>query len=283
MPLFSALLPTRTVITLHGPDVRRLLQGIITQNIDALSPDNALFAALLSPQGKWLHDFFMVTPEPETVWLETDAENSTQLIERLKRYRLRAKVEIALLENAVVMAQWGEDLPPASKEKGALWLIDPRYDALGRRGIFLPDTAMPEQNATVEDYNRMRIGLGIPHGLVDIGSEGGFILDYGYDLLHAVDFAKGCYVGQEVTARMHYKGNRKKKLYCVTASVALPAPGTALTSGDGQAIGALTSVSGPYGLVLCRREEAQNIITKKEPIVAGNAEVTLSSPPWWQE
>ncbi len=207
---FYTTLPARGRIVLSGPDRAAFLQDLVTQDIRLLTPDALLYSCLLTPQGKFLHDFFILAPDADTILLDCEGGTRTQdLFKRLTLYRLRKRVELTCGEDAPVYGVFGE----------ALGWPDPRHPEMGFRSYEKPQT-LPESPFCVWDH--WRITLGIPDGSRDLVI-GQSTLDEGrIEALHGVSYDKGCYVGQELTARMHYRGLGKKHLQRVPLS-ALPA------------------------------------------------------------
>jgi folate-binding protein YgfZ len=265
-----ARLEDRAVIALGGPDARSLIQGLITNDIERLEPGRALYAALLTPQGKILFDF-IVAEGDGAVLLDCAAEVADALAKRLTLYRLRAKVEIERRDQLVVLASWDDTSLPVSA------FTDPRLAALGTRTI-LAEAEMPVATGSAEDYRAHRLDLGVPEG-VDFGQEQMFALDAGLEELHGVDFEKGCYVGQELTARMKHRGTARKRLLPAAAAdgAALPAPGTAVTAG-GPSLGEIVSTYGARGFALIRLDRLDE--AGGAPLAAADKAVTLSKPRW---
>jgi folate-binding protein YgfZ len=236
----SALLPQRGLIRISGDDHLPFLQGLVSNDVLKLKPGDATYAALLSPQGKFLHDFIIMAT-PQGLVLDCEKARMADLLARLKLYKLRSKVVMETLPESVT-ALWDGDAPAGA-------FADPRLPQLGWRTI-----AAVETNATGQEYDRMRIALGVPDGSRDMIVDKSILLEWGFEELHGVDFAKGCYVGQEVTARSKYRGQVKKGVYSVRGEGVLPAAGAAIMSGDMQ-VGELRSSNGAEGLALLRHEE----------------------------
>lgn len=196
-------LTDRAVIAVSGPDAREFLQNLITNDVEKLTPGGAIYAALLTPQGKILFDF-LIAQSGGALLIDCPRAAREGLVRRLSMYKLRAKVQIAPRDDLGVFASPGP-LPGG--------FADPRLEALGYRAIV---QAMPVDNGP-EGYHALRLGLGVPEG-ADFGSDRMFALDGGLNELHAIAFNKGCYVGQEVTARMKHRGKDAKRLLPVTAA-----------------------------------------------------------------
>lgn len=284
-----SLLP-RAVLAISGEDARNFLQGLVTNDVLKLSPARSLYAAMLSPQGKFLYDFFLCD-DGERVLLEVAAPQAEALARKLGFYKLRSKVSIAPTDLAV-FACFGEGacaalkLPAAegatARTGDAIAFTDPRHAELGAR-IFAPATYAQTLEAAgfaagdAHLYDTHRLHLGIPDGTADLIADKSFPLEYGFEALHAVDFAKGCYVGQEVTARTKYRGVIRKSLYRITSeSAALPAAGSPIFSGEKQ-VGEMRSSQGPVGLALLRHEEWN---AAQEPLLCEGTPLRAQPAPW---
>jgi folate-binding protein YgfZ len=234
-PAFAHL-TGRALIRLGGDDWRAFLQNLISQDVETLRAGEARFAALLTPQGRLLFDLLVIGRE-DGAWLDVEADHRAALIQRLMIYRLRAKVEIAA-DDTPVMAAW-----PAPAGPG--WIVDPRLPALGARGYGVAETA----NAAEADYDAHRLALGAP-GPADWGSDKTYPIEANFDLLHGIDFQKGCFVGQETTSRMKRRGLIKTRMLPITFDGPAPAFGAEVLAGtlragevlsgrDGRAMAAL--------------------------------------------
>lgn len=259
-----AHLTDRSAFRLSGDDAIPFLQGLITNDATRLARGEPLYAALLSPQGKFLHDFFLV-PHEGAILLDTNKEKAPDLIKRLTIYRLRSKVLIEPVEMEV-WALW--DVDPSSE---FFFIEDPRHELLGDR-LYSP---RPTQQAEPADYEAHRIALGIPDGAKDMKFEKSLLLEFHFEALHGVSFSKGCYVGQEVTARSKFRGQVRKQLYQIFAGSALPPHGTEVMA-DGRPVGELLSVSGAQGLALLRSEELQNA----QNVTANEIRLECTLPAW---
>ena len=263
---YFAILKNRAVLSVSGEDAVSFLQGLVSNDVDRVSDARAIWAAFLTPQGKFLHEF-MIAGMQDRLLLDCEADRRDDLFTRLKRFRLRSKVEIEEDDSLAIAGAWGEtpsaafDLSPdqgaAAQIEGGVVFRDPRLVNAGLRLIATQDTlkqTMTSAGYTESDqtaYDAHRIALGLPDGSRDLEIEKALLLENGFDELGGVDFQKGCYVGQELTARTHYRALIKKRLIPVTIEGAAPSPGTALTV-DGKDAGEMKSSSGAHGLALIR-------------------------------
>ncbi len=258
------ILEGRGVLAVSGPDRRVFLQGLVSNDVEKLAASRAVYAALLTAQGKYLHDFIMVEVG-EAIWIDAEVARLGDLRRRLAMYRLRAKVEIAERPELAVAAVFGAgalaalglsgEPGEARPVEGGVALVDPRLAKLGARIIMDrgrlarlgPELAAVDFAA----YDRHRLTLGIPDGSRDLVPDKSILLEAGFDELHGVDWQKGCYVGQELTARTKYRGLIKKRLFPVHIDGPAPAPGTMVIA-EGRDAGELRSSRDGQGLALLR-------------------------------
>lgn len=276
---YLAALPDRAVLQISGDDATAFLQGLITNNIEHAVTDRALYATTLTPQGKFLHDFFIL-PHAGGYLMECSRAAQQALAAQLRKFKLRAKVQIDDTPLGVA-AIWS--CASVKSAETVLVFLDPRLTTLGSRAILLSEAALPAlaaQGCTAaqsSDYDLHRLALGVPEGYRDLIPEKSFPLDYRFDLLHGIDFNKGCYIGQEVTARMKHRGTLRKQIYCVRGETSLPPQGTMITV-NGVSIGEMRSSQGTIGLALVRRDAYEAADTTQA--MAGETLVTLSLPAW---
>ena len=252
-----AHLTDRAVIALSGPESHSFLQGLVTNDVNAVAPGKSVYAALLTPQGKILFDFF-VHDADGVLLIDCRKGAREALMKRLTMYKLRAKLDITPRDDLVVVTEG-----PA----------DPRLPALGLRTIKPLEPAEPGDPA----YHARRLDLGVPEG-EDFGSDRMFALDAGLDELHAVSFDKGCYVGQELTARMKHRGKDRKRLLPVATAGGKPLPARDVpVTGGGIEIGTITSTYGPRGFALLRLDRLES---SGAPLEAAGVPVIVTKPDW---
>ncbi|MBL6454717.1 folate-binding protein YgfZ [Belnapia sp. T6] len=263
MPI--AILPERGVLEVAGEDRVAFLQGLVSNDVAAAAPGRAVFAALLTPQGKWLAEFFILA-EGERLLLDCERAQAGMLALRLSRFRLRSKVALRdLSEELRVAAGWGgAPMPPGA-------VPDPRLEAAGWR---LVSATPPAADAAAEDYDRHRLALGLPDGTRDMVAEQSLLLEAGYDELHGVSWTKGCYMGQELTARTKYRGLLKRRLVPVAVDGALPEPGTPILSGESEC-GEMRSGRDGFGIAQLRLEALDG-----RPLRCGGAMLAPRIPAW---
>jgi folate-binding protein YgfZ len=284
------LLDDRGILAVSGPDRRPFLQGLVSNDVDKVGPQAGRYAALLTAQGKYLHDFIMVEAG-ESLWLDAEAARLGDLKRRLSIYRLRAKASLDERSDLAVAAVFGECVCSAlglSNEPGSarpfgdgVALVDPRLAALGARAILPRETARATLidsglcEAAFDMYDRLRLSLGIPDGSRDLLLEKSILLESGFDELNGVDWQKGCYIGQELTARTKYRGLVKKRLMPVNIDGPAPPPGTIVTS-DGREVGEMRSSRDRLGLALLRIEP---VLAGKQ-LEAATATLIPMKPSW---
>ena len=283
-------LEDRCVLKISGDEARDFLQGLVSNDLNHVSPAKAIYAALLTPQGKYLHDFF-ISELGGRFYLDCEAARIEDLFKRLRMFKLRAKVELEIIEDMAVAVLFGEDIhdalalhtnPGSAIEwLGGVLFTDPRLSEIGARSI-IPTTSMETAlrdegftPATFEDYDALRLSFGLPDSSRDLEIDKSILLESGFEELNGVDFNKGCYVGQELTARTKHRGLIKKRLVPVEFEGTPPAPGTEITQ-DGKNAGELRSVAGNFGLALLRLEALE----KSEPLIADGCPLTSSKPSW---
>jgi folate-binding protein YgfZ len=272
----ATLLTDRCVLRVAGEPARGFLNNLVTGDIATMTPDTPRYAALLSPQGKIVADFFVVeTPDGEFL-IDCPATLAAELLQKLTFYKLRARVTIARDEGLAVLAVWSGD--GATSEGTAF--RDPRLPALGLRVVLAPERvakAVAELDATpgdAADYEAHRIALGVPQGGVDFTYGDAFPHDADMDKLSGVDFRKGCFVGQEVVSRVQHRGTARNRVVAVAFAGTAPAPGSAVTAG-GKSVGSIGSVSGAQGLAMLRVDRVAEALAAGSPLLAGDTPLQL--------
>jgi len=258
-------LDDRAVIAVSGPEARDFLQGLVTNDVHSVTPGALSYTALLTPQGKILFDF-LIAARDGGLLLDVPAATRDALAKRLTLYRLRAKVDIAPRDDLAVV--WSET------EDSARFLRDPRHAGLGFRAIEAKADAPAASGSAA--FETLRLGLGVPEGR-DFGQDKMFALDSDLDELHGIAFDKGCYVGQELTARMKHRGTARKRLLPVAAKVPLPAPETPVTAG-GREIGSLQSAYDSVGFALVRLDRLED--AHDTAFAAGDVAIEITKPDW---
>jgi tRNA-modifying protein YgfZ len=284
-------LEDRGVVSVSGPDAHKLLQSVITNDMDLLSEDEpALFAGLLSPQGKVLFDFFVVLDpvavlEPRVATrylLDVARDHAAALVKRLTLYKLRANVEIRdESETLNVLAMWGDDPCFIC----LLGYSDPRRMQLGLRAIGTRRFVVDDMScaggvvSTEQEYHAHRIALGVPEGGKDYAFGDAFPHEALFDQLNGVSFTKGCYVGQEIVARMEHRGTARSRIVKVEGQTALAAAGTPVRAGD-VTFGTLGSSVGSMGLAVARLDRLAEFNDRGLVLTAADQPIVLLLQDW---
>ncbi len=289
------LLPDdRGVLAVAGPDARQFLQGLVSNDVTKVVPDRAVYAALLSAQGKYLHDFF-IAEIGGVLYLDCEWARREDLLRRLAVYKLRSKIDLGdATDRFAVALCYGADAIPALDLPGepgraralaeGLVYVDPRLVALGARAM-LPRAAAAGALAAAgfslgaaAEYDRLRLSLGVPDGSRDLPVDRAILLENGFDELHGVDWQKGCYLGQELTARTRYRNLIRKRLLPVTIDGPVPEWGTPVMLGDKEA-GEMRSALPGIGLAMIRIEYLEPMPAAGAFTAAG-ARLTPRKPDW---
>ena len=268
-----ALLKDRALISVSGPDAEHFLQNILTTDLDALRAGEAKPGALLTPQGKILFDFLISRAGETAFRLECRADIADDFVRRLMLYKLRAKVEIAKTDQAVVAVAWGDDSTSSHVDSNSVLdrrfadgVVTRTYGAAASRGDLAPWQAFRIASGIAESGADYQLGDAFPHDVL-LDETGG------------VGFKKGCYVGQEVVSRMQHRGTARRRVLIVSAEHPLPAPGTELTVG-GRPLGTLGSTAGTTGLAIARIDRVKAAVDAGQEILAGEVPVSLAIPTW---
>ena len=279
----AAFLPDRGVVKIAGDDARSFLNNLITSDIEDLTPGQARFGALLTPQGKIVADF-LVTEAPAGhgggLLIDCPRELAKPLATKLGFYKLRAKVTVENLSDGLgVLAAW--DGEPTIKLD--LTFADPRNAALGYRILVPADLA--EKTASVlgaelvdeAAYEAHRIACGVPRGGIDFAYGDAFPHETNMDRMAGVDFDKGCYIGQEDVSRMQHRGTARTRIVPVTLDGTTPIAGTEIRAAD-KPVGTMGSSAGHSGLALLRIDRATDAFDAGAALQAGDSTIHLVDP-----
>ena len=245
--------PERSVFRLTGQDCHDFLQNLVTNDVSGLE-HGIVWTGLLTPQGKYLADFFLV-PDGDAILIDVAEPLSKGLLQRLSMYKLRADVSIEVTD--IAPARGSGPTPDGA-------FPDPRHASLGWR-------AYDGRPGDATDWLKLRIAIGLPETGIELIPNESYPLEVGFEDFNGVDFRKGCYVGQEVTARMHHKTELKKGLRRVAVSGTAEF-GTDILNAEGKSAGKLFSQSNGMGIAYLRFDRVTPVMT------AGNAEITDATP-----
>lgn len=262
----DSTLPAREVWQIAGPEAVAFLQGLVSNDVLPLEKGRGLiWTALLTPQGKYLADFFLVRLAAEgepVLFLDIDARLAPATLRLLQMYRLRSKVAITKVEMDI-------EIGTGAAPQGAF--VDPRHPALGFRAyqpVAEDRTGALTSDAT--DWDALRVEHLIPAYPEELRVNESYLLEQGFERLHGVDFRKGCYVGQEVTARMKHKTELKKGLLRLHIE-GHAEPGTPIALEDGREAGIIGTVSGDRALAYLRFDRLD------QPLFAGQARLSAEA------
>ena len=282
-------LEDKALISVQGPDARSFLQGLISNDVEKAGVEQAVYSALLTPQGKFLLDFLILQPEndkPDLLWLEVDQTDSQELVKRLSLFKLRSQVEVRLVEPAkahfAILGQTND----LETEPGWILVDDPRHEELGKRLIIdleAEPSPLPSDLEVGERdfYEEQRIKLAIPRNKFDLIPEKTTLMEAGFDHLNGLDWDKGCYMGQEVTARTKYRGLVKRRMIPLKASADVLSVGSNLVQGE-KKVGTITSAAGHWALASLTIKAARSNIDDDFAIdiEGSDAAVELAPPAW---
>ena len=281
----AALLPDRGVVKVAGDDARGFLNGLATNDIGKVSPQQARFAALLTPQGKIIVDFIVAEAPAEDgggFFLDCPRALARTLVEKLNFYKLRAKVMAENLSEVLgVMAVW---YGTGDTEYG-LCYADPRLPALGMRVMLPPHLALEAaadlgaRLVGAEAYEMHRIALGVPRGGTDFTYGDTFPHEADMDQLAGVDFDKGCYVGQEVVSRVEHRSSARSRIVPIAYDDYAPGSGLPVMAGEKE-IGTLGSTAKGRGLAMMRLDRLADAQAAGTPITCGNIPIRVVKPDW---
>ncbi|MAR79090.1 MAG: hypothetical protein CMM18_02535 [Rhodospirillaceae bacterium] len=285
----------RSLIKFSENDSRSLLQGLISNDISLIDNEKMIFSSMLSPQGKFFCDFFIFQPDKnnkENLYIDCNIIQTQEIIKKFNMYKLRANVKIVDVTENFSFFSYFEQLDISKFFEGDRKNLlsfcyvrnDPRLPELGNR-IYVPKNLEKDFKKQFKYhfnnhlYEQIRIGLGIPDGIKDISPDKDFPLDYGYDQLNAISFSKGCYVGQEITARTHNRGKVKKKIFKINANKNLPKHNSEIYYKD-KKIGKILSIFNTHGLAILEIKPAQECIDNSDVLKSCEIEITPSNVTW---
>jgi folate-binding protein YgfZ len=289
------ILHDRGLLKVSGDDAIDFLQGLVTNDVSKAAPGRALYSAMLSPQGKYLYDFFIIHMNGELA-IDCESGRLGEFKRKLNMYKLRSKVQLTEInQDFIVSAFIGDNVAEALQLNnsegvaksflGGIAFIDPRVTGIGGRAV------IPRENAeeklieagfsagNPEEYESLRLSLGLPDGSRDMVVDKAILLENGFQELNGIDWEKGCYMGQELTARTHYRGLIKKRLMPVQIEGPLPAPGTAVMLGD-KNVGEMRSGNAERGLALIRLEQFKDVLKSGEGFSAEGTTLRPVKPEW---
>ncbi len=268
------ILHNRSIISIKGDDKKTFLQGLITNDINKVSETQAIYAFMLSPQGRFLYDFFIIQNN-EQLLLDCSKERVDEIVQKLSFFKLRSKVEIKKESDLAVAVSFDKDA--FNDEK--IIFADPRNSEMGYRA-FIMGLSEDLEKYNNDEYNLHRIQIKLPDDS-DLTYDKSFPLEFGFDNFNAVDYKKGCYVGQETTARTHYKGLIRKKIFLVQIPNSKQITKGLEIESENKTVGEILSsaVSGNelFALALIKNldNEGKEINLAELKLIVGNKEIKI--------
>lgn len=258
---FLMILADRSCLRITGADKKQFLQGLITNDIELLSSNASIYACFLTPQGRFVLDFFVVQmSQDDAYWIEGPAQLLDSFMMQLKLYRLRSDVQIEKVTDVQVGVALSQK--ETANLSNAFVYADPRNEKLGYR--FIMKSLDPiEQIGSIDQYENLFLSCGIPQTGYDLVPNQTYILEAHLDKLNGVSFDKGCYLGQELTARMKYRGLLKRALYPFKIVKGEPQIGCELIR-DGKEVGKVTNLSSHFGMAFVTISEVQKILAESK-------------------
>lgn len=253
------LLGHRALITIRGETAETFLQNLVSQDVIDIPGQTWRYAALLTPQGKFLHDMF-ITRHDGLLWLDVDRERRDDLMKRLMMFRLRQKLDLALQDDHIIA--WSASDLPETGPVVSFAAPDPRHAQMGQRCL-LPASSLADCSTDLSDYHHKRLSLAIGEAGVDIWPDKDTLAEHHFEAIHGVSYTKGCYVGQEVNARMKHRGLLKKSLRCLAIEGDPPVSGQAIFKND-QEVSVLRSVFGSLALAMLRHRDLDHPLTLED-------------------
>jgi folate-binding protein YgfZ len=274
----SAHLKSRAVLRLRGPDAMPFLQGLITQDVTPVSEGKPLFTAFLTPQGKYLFDFFVV-PTPDGLLIDCPKDQTGEIVRRFAFYKMRSNIVLEDTRDLFsVLAFWS--VKEASEEIQRVGFADPRLPALGRRVLLLSEKLPYIPLGSDEDaYREHRYSLGVAESNLEIEAGQATLFDINFDRLNAISWNKGCYMGQELTARMYYRGLVKKRYLPFSIEGIAPEKHASIHH-QGFEIGKVEAAGNEFGLGLFNLERVRPFVEKKQLLVDAGTTFHVYLPPY---
>ncbi len=272
-PDFLTRLSRRAVISITGPEARDFLQRVVTHGPQGTEPGRAMASALLTPQGKVLADLVFFDNDADGLFVDVPAGEAESLLKRFTLYRLRAKAELALRTDLAVAAANGTSGTAQLEHTALSAAPDPRDPRLGIRAIIADAASLPD---ATEYHDRARASCIVPELGADYGPGEYFSSDVNHDLNHAINYRKGCFVGQEVASRMHRKGGVRKRTARLTAEAPLT-PGTAVLGGE-VPLGEVLGVYGLDALCMIRVDRLEQALADGMALTANGMHAQINLP-----
>ncbi|NBY35077.1 MAG: folate-binding protein [Alphaproteobacteria bacterium] len=270
------LLENRSILSLSGKDALVFLQNIVTNDLNNYSYS---YNYLLSPQGRYLYDFFVLKLSPDQLFIDIDSISAQSFLQKLTIYKLRRDIEIKNLASEYLVLYSREKME--INEGVIASNCDPRFSKLGFRSIVQSSCANKLELVGNNLYMQDKYEFTIPDGRDDLIAGNSVVFQFGAEELAAVSFSKGCYIGQEVISRAKYQGITRKKLFKLVSDkkIAFNDIGTEITDLRGEKIGIFCSSYNKLGIGLLNEEKYLGLDTKIA-LINGIQEVLILKPEW---
>ena len=276
--MYFAIRDNLSALEISGSEAADFLNDLLTAQIANVEIGQAQAACLLSPQGRILYDMLVFRAEVDRFWLQMPSAEVADLRKRLVMYRLRRPIGIDICEAWKSAVLFDDTAQTALPEVG---FVDPRDAALGRHIVGAADLPIPDKAEQVDEkrWQAHRIARNVPEGPIDLVRNRALILEAGLDSFNAVDFSKGCYVGQEVTARTKYRGLVKRRILCIRSTDSNLASGMDVLNGD-VVIGQVLSCAhdGSSALATLRLDAVQAHMNEDTILRVGETQIALHYP-----
>lgn len=257
MAIWHSILENRAVLSIKGAERADFLQNLITQDITRCTQDAPQAGILLTPQGKLAFDFLIKISDAGYL-LDCDSAIAEAFLKKLSMYKLRRDIDITR-HDAVVRVIWSDE-PNAKLPQLEGFFQDPRLARLGLRSIGDAGADPCDINAaSAQAWHHFRMSLGVPEGSTEMPVGTVFPLEFGFGYLHAIDFQKGCFVGQEVTSRVHRKGSLRKHLHPAKFGTRVPPAGTPIMH-DTRTVGEIVASHDNQALILLRTDAPHTML-----------------------
>lgn len=276
----------RSLLRIQGDDRFAFLQGLITQDIFKLEKEKAIYSCFLTPQGKYLEDFFIVR-DGDSLLLDMEHTNRDVFLKKLNLYKMRSKVEITIVDDLKSVSIWGDANIDLASD--ALIYDDPRLKDLGKRAIMSQQMiATLKEHASeqsFDDYHHHLVMHGVPYSGCELMREKSIILECNLDELHALSWAKGCYVGQELMARTKHRGLLRKRLFTIEANNDSFECGDVLfcQSDEHVEAGVIRSKSKNHGLAMIRLEHLQKVLRGETFFTLNGERIKIHFQEWMKD
>jgi folate-binding protein YgfZ len=275
----------RAILSISGIDAFTFLQGLLSNNVNLLKEDRALYSLMLTPQGKFLYDFYLTRNDSE-ILIDCSSIKYNEICKKFALYKLRSNISInQVRDQYVILTLYSNELTEKIIDDNVLIFLDPRYSAIGFRVIvkkdYMDEFIKKHNLIPATNYKDIIYNLAIPLPDIDLISEKSFPLEFGLDNLNAISFDKGCYVGQELTARTKHRGVVRKKIYKISAKedISNLEYGNEITI-DNCKVGIFCSGLNNKGKALIREEDYQQALQTGKPILLNDIAINLEPVKW---